>query len=166
MQKSEVKQKQEQIRSSFSFLDFGLYLYRVIPSSLCCPKTFQLWTESWFLWPEHPKVNSTIGCSVLDEVAAQRGNVTLLQRSCVLLLHFPNFGEGKTYMYLLHYTPRLFSAQSFHKSSNINQREDFILNAQQRVMREVQYSWDILDITRWAESSKAQIIRKTINDFD
>ena len=57
MQKSQVKQKQEQI-CSFSFLDFGLKLYRMIPSSLCCPETFQLWTESWFLWPEHPKVNS------------------------------------------------------------------------------------------------------------
>ena len=84
-------------------------------------------------------MNSTIGCSVLDEVAAQRGNVTLLQQSCVLLLHFPNFGEEKTYMYLLHYTPRLFSAQSFHKAVT-NQREDFILNAQQRAMRKVQYS--------------------------
>lgn len=123
MQKSEVKQKQEQICSSFSFLDFGLKLYRMIASSLCCPETFQLWTESWFLRPEHLKVNSHKGLLCLGwGCRAERPCYFAAAVRCIITV-FPEFLGGEDFcMYLLHYTPRLFSAQSFHKSSNINQR--------------------------------------------
>lgn len=134
----------------FILLDLCLKLYGMIPSSLYCPRTFQSWTGSSVLWPEDPKVNSHNMLFCLGWGCSLEGQCYFAAAILCFITGFPNFFWGETYMYLLCYTSRLFSAQSFDKSNNMNQREDFILNAQQRKMGKVQCSWDILDIRRAA----------------
>lgn len=165
MQKSEVRQKQEQVLFFF-FLRLRL---EVIQGD--CIFTLLSWNISVVnrimissTWAS--KVNSHKGLLCLGWGCRRREAMLLCCSSPVHYYCISRIFGRKLTCICYCYPPRLFSAQSFHKSSNINQKRRLHIKCSTKGDGQSPAELRYTGYYKAGRKLQAQIIRKTINDFD